>query len=553
MVCYMASWAVYRQGPGMFDVEDVDPNICTHLIFAFAGITTTGEINVLDPHHELCDNGGECAYNRFTALKKQNPELKTLLGVGGWEDGSEKYSKMAADPSMRKIFIDTSIALLKEHNFDGIDLDWEYPTMRGGIPEDKENYVILLSEIHDALHAEGMILTAAVSSAKDKIDFGYDVPGIAMYVDLLNLMTYDLHGSWNDYVHHQSGLYPTIRTPAVTKTSTFSRIDEVKDRASPSLSPQPVMDPKPQQSLSKYIHKIVYWCPESVMVCYMASWAVYRQGPGMFDVEDVDPNICTHLIFAFAGITTTGEINVLDPHHELCDNGGECAYNRFTALKKQNPELKTLLGVGGWEDGSEKYSKMAADPSMRKIFIDTSIALLKEHNFDGIDLDWEYPTMRGGIPEDKENYVILLSEIHDALHAEGMILTAAVSSAKDKIDSGYDVPGIAMYVDLLNLMTYDLHGSWNDYVHHQSGLYPYYKDTGGNKDLNVDFAVNYWIQQGMPSTKIAVGVPSYGRCWTLDDLSQTDYYSPASEPGEPGPWTNSAGIWAYSEVHLMKT
>ncbi|KAG7158019.1 Acidic mammalian chitinase-like 5 [Homarus americanus] len=66
-----------------------------------------------------------------------------------------------------------------------------------------------------------------------------------------------------------------------------------------------------------------------------------------------------------------------------------------------------------------------------------------------------------------------------------MMLTAAVPSSSQKIDAGYDVPGIAQSVDLVNLMTYSLHGSWNDYVHHQSGLYPYYKDTGRNRELNI--------------------------------------------------------------------
>ncbi|XP_042240538.1 acidic mammalian chitinase-like isoform X1 [Homarus americanus] len=264
---------------------------------------------------------------------------------------------------------------------------------------------------------------------------------------------------------------------------------------------------------------------ESVMVCYVESWAAHRHEK--FDVEDIDPNLCTHLLFAFAGITSDGEISVLDPQHELCDNGGDCAFDRFTALKKQNPELVTILSVGGWAEGSEKYSKMAADPAMRKVFISTSMALLKEHDFDGIDMDWEFPTQRNGMPEDKENFVTLMGELADALHAEGMILTAAVSPSKYTIDDAYDVPGLAEHLDLLNVMTYNLHGDWDNYVHHQSGLYPYKDDTGNNKYLNNDFAINYWIELGMPSNKIVMGMPLYTACWTLDDPSQTDYYSPA--------------------------
>ncbi|KAG7167285.1 Acidic mammalian chitinase-like 6 [Homarus americanus] len=289
------------------------------------------------------------------------------------------------------------------------------------------------------------------------------------------------------------------------------------------------------------------------MVCYLESWAVYRPGKGSFDVEDVDPKICSHLIFAFAGLGSNSKIKVLDPWHELCKDYGECAYNRFTALKEKNSALVTTLAIGGWNEGSTKYSNMAMDPAKRKTFIDSSIALCKDHKFDGLDLDWEYPSMRGGKPQDKQNFATLLLEMSDSLHSNGMILTAAVSAGKDKIDGGYDVPKMAQALDIMNLMTYDLHGDWEPFVHHQSGLYPYPDDTGDNKNLNVDFAVNYWMEKGMPSSKIALGVPLYGRCWTLDDASKTDYYSPASQPGEAGPWTEEPGMWGYNEICYAQT
>lgn len=65
-------------------------------------------------------------YKRLTDLKTANK--KVLLGLGGWNDSeSEKYSKLVSDSNARSKFVSHSIEFLKQNNFDGLDLDWEYP------------------------------------------------------------------------------------------------------------------------------------------------------------------------------------------------------------------------------------------------------------------------------------------------------------------------------------------------------------------------------------------------------------------------------------------
>lgn len=66
-----------------------------------------------------------------------------------------------------------------------------------------------------------------------------------------------------------------------------------------------------------------------------------------------------------------------------------------------------------------------------------------------------------------------MGELRDALHANGYILTAAVSAGKGTIDEAYDVPGFAANVDLIHVMAYDMHGAWDTYTHHHTILYPY--------------------------------------------------------------------------------
>jgi len=288
---------------------------------------------------------------------------------------------------------------------------------------------------------------------------------------------------------------------------------------------------------------------EGIMMCYFGSWAVWRPGNGRFDVDDIDPQLCSHLVFGFAGLNTaTWEIAVLDEWNELCADWGRCAYNRFTGLKEHNPELKTLLAVGGWSEGSENYSLMSADPAKRKSFIDSSIALLLAHDFDGFDMDWEYPANRGGAPQDKENFIILMQEMKVALDAHGLMLTCAVSMGKETMDTAYDVPAMNEVFDYINLMAYDFHGAWEPFTHHNAPLYAHPLDEGDAIPFNVDFGVNYWIEHGASPSKLTLGIGTYGRCYTLDSISNKGWYAPASEPGHEGPYTRTEGVLGYNEI-----
>lgn len=67
---------------------------------------------------------------------------------------------------------------------------------------------------------------------------------------------------------------------------------------------------------------------EKRIVCYFESWAVYRPGKGKYDVEDIDPHLCTHGIFCFAGLNASSyKIISLDPYDDLYDDYGLGGYN----------------------------------------------------------------------------------------------------------------------------------------------------------------------------------------------------------------------------------
>lgn len=76
-MCYITSWAPKRPGAGRFEVENIDPFLCTHVIYAFAGM----ENYRLAPGHasDMGDGFKEGTYTRLMKLKEKNPNLKVNL------------------------------------------------------------------------------------------------------------------------------------------------------------------------------------------------------------------------------------------------------------------------------------------------------------------------------------------------------------------------------------------------------------------------------------------------------------------------------------------
>ena len=101
---------------------------------SFSGVIMYSEFS--RPHAGL--------YERFNDLKAKKPGLKTLLSVGGWSMGTVTFSEMVSTFSTRKTFIDHAVTYLRKKNFDGLDIDWEYPTERGSQAADKDLLMQLL-------------------------------------------------------------------------------------------------------------------------------------------------------------------------------------------------------------------------------------------------------------------------------------------------------------------------------------------------------------------------------------------------------------------------
>lgn len=223
---------------------------------------------------------------------------------------------------------------------------------------------------------------------------------------------------------------------------------------------------------------------KKVVVAYVTSWS--RVIP--------DPTAMTHINYAFGHVNDTFDGVRVDNPRRL---------RMIVALKKQNPQLKVMLSVGGW--GSGRFSEMSADRQRRRSFAEDCLRVVDEFGLDGIDIDWEYPTSSSaGIsssPDDRENFNLLMKDLRETLGAD-RLLTLASSAYAEYID----FHSCMRYLDFVNVMTYDMANA----PKHHSPLYASENTKGTSEG-----AVKAHVEAGVPVSQIVLGVPFYGRGGTV--------------------------------------
>lgn len=209
-----------------------------------------------------------------------------------------------------------------------------------------------------------------------------------------------------------------------------------------------------------------------------------------------DARMFTHLVYAFAEFNDECDGVVISNPGKL---------KSMELLKKENPMLKVMLGVGGYK--REGFSEMARDKKKRKAFVRSVKSIIDSVGLDGVDLDWEFPTTEAGghtaIPEDDSNYVLVVRDLRKSLGKEKWISFYSNNSA-----NFIDFKRMMPYVDYVHVSGYNLAvPKKGKQAYHQSPLY----SSGKLGDWCVKKVIERHIERGVPREKILMGIPFFGR------------------------------------------
>ncbi|RDZ29438.1 glycosyl hydrolase family 18 protein [Lysobacter silvisoli] len=317
------------------------------------------------------------------------------------------------------------------------------------------------------------------------------------------------------------------------------------------------------------------------VIGYFTQWGIYGRN---YRVKNIDTSgsaaKLTHINYAFGNVRNNRcQVGVTIPSNESTGEGGDAFadytkafgagesvsgaadtwdqplrgnWNQLKQLKAKYPGLKVLISLGGWT-WSRGFAS-AARPENRQAFVASCIDAYIRGNlpvtdgaggvgaaagvFDGIDLDWEYPAACGlscGTAEESANFTALLAEFRSQLNAvrPGLLLTIAAGAGIDKIRVT-NPAAYHQYLDYINVMTYDFHGTWEARTNHHTALFdsPSDPSTGDALQYNSNDAMEGFLSRGVPASKLNLGIGFYGRGWTnVPNVNNGLYQSGSAAPG----------------------
>ncbi|XP_076472520.1 chitinase-3-like protein 1 isoform X2 [Babylonia areolata] len=270
----------------------------------------------------------------------------------------------------------------------------------------------------------------------------------------------------------------------------------------------------------------------------------YYTPTSYFHASMVPSHACTHLVYAFGSLSGGSSPSITTP-----TPGVKSIWETLVAKKRKNPGLKLLLSL------QHGFPNVVGPRGTMQQFATNSVAFLRKYGFDGVDMDWEFPSS-----QQKFAFATFFELMRSAIDAEAkrsgrpaLLLSLALPNNVYVADRSYDLRTIFANVDFATAMTYDFH-LYNKNDNSTGYNSPLFSPTGESKYFSASGMAQYYMGKGFLASKLLLGIPTYGRSWKLYDPSSHGLHAPAIGKGDPGPVRKLTGVYTFPDacVALME-
>ncbi|RYO92560.1 hypothetical protein DL766_002359 [Monosporascus sp. MC13-8B] len=283
--------------------------------------------------------------------------------------------------------------------------------------------------------------------------------------------------------------------------------------------------------------------PVSRVIGYYEAWAPSKRSRYSMLPEEIPFGQYTHIIFSFATINpSTFKVSAGDSQTEHL-------MSRIGSIKVLQPNIKIWVALGGWafnDPGPTQttFSDIASSSANTDIFLDSLVQMMNKYGFDGVDIDWEYPVAedRNGRPEDYENVVTFMKKIRSRMNDSKRGVSMAIPASYWYLQN-FDIKALESQVDWFNVMTYDVHGSW-DIDNKWTG--PWVNSHTNMTEIQMGLDL-LWRNDISP-TKVTMGMAFYSRSFTLTDPGCSSLGCRVSSGGNAGKYSNTVGVLLHPEI-----
>lgn len=211
-------------------------------------------------------------------------------------------------------------------------------------------------------------------------------------------------------------------------------------------------------------------------------------------VEGLEANYDWNLLsdlcfFSYEVNTSTG--------NAITTNGWATSQGVTAAI---NNGVNAHLCVTMFNDHATFFGSSTAQQTL----IDNLISLINNRGAKGVNIDFE------SVPSSqKANLTNFMIDLCTQMHSQ--IPGSIVSIDLYSVDWGavFDIPALQPYVDLFMIMGYDYYYSGSSEAGPNSPLY----SLTSSYNYNLSKSITYYLSQGLPSSKLVMGIPYYGRDW----------------------------------------